>query len=175
MCNFIIGRLESAVQTTGIGSSANYSQQIGQLQSTFPKQALKIWQSNDLSKACFSFQKKINIFLVEYLQTPYLMLYLSSINRSKKQPVLLTQQVIDFLKAQYDFRYNLLTEEAEFRPSSQRNVSFCRIDRRGLNSFCPRWGYAIWMKLTNTEHKRCRYWKIWCKCPDSTSAKSIYL
>lgn len=36
-------------------------------------------------KACFSFQKKINIFLVKYLQTPYFMLYLSSINRSKKQ------------------------------------------------------------------------------------------
>ena len=34
-----------------------------------------------------------------------------------KQPVLLTQQVIDFLKVRYDFRYNLLTEETEFRPT----------------------------------------------------------
>lgn len=53
-----------------------------------------------------------------------------------KQPVLLTQQVIDFLKARYDFRYNLLTEETEFRPSGGRDIPFCRIDRRELNSFC---------------------------------------
>ena len=39
-----------------------------------------------------------------------------------KQPVLLTQQVIDFLKERYDFRYNLLTEETEFRPSGQQPV-----------------------------------------------------
>ena len=37
-------------------------------------------------------------------------------HETHKQPVLLTQQVIDFLKVQYDFRYNLLTEETEFRP-----------------------------------------------------------
>lgn len=53
-----------------------------------------------------------------------------------KQPVLLTQQVIDFLKVQYDFRYNLLTEETEFRPFGQRNIPFCRIDKRELNTFC---------------------------------------
>ncbi|WP_307997557.1 VapE domain-containing protein, partial [uncultured Bacteroides sp.] len=53
-----------------------------------------------------------------------------------KQPVLLTQQVIDFLKIQYDFRYNLLTEETEFRPFGQRNIPFCRIDKRELNTFC---------------------------------------
>lgn len=35
-----------------------------------------------------------------------------------KHPVFLTQQVIDFLKIRYDFCYNLLTEETEFRPSS---------------------------------------------------------
>ena len=53
-----------------------------------------------------------------------------------KQPVLLTQQVIDFLKERYDFRYNLLTEETEFRPSGQRDIPFCRIDKRELNTFC---------------------------------------
>lgn len=36
-------------------------------------------------KASFSFQEKINFFFVKCLQTPYLMLYLSSINRLKKQ------------------------------------------------------------------------------------------
>ena len=53
-----------------------------------------------------------------------------------KQPVLLTQQVIDFLKVRYDFRYNLLTEETEFRPFGQREIPFCRIDKRELNTFC---------------------------------------
>ena len=37
-----------------------------------------------------------------------------------KHPVLLTRQVIDFLKVRYDFRYNLLTEETEFRPYGQK-------------------------------------------------------
>ena len=53
-----------------------------------------------------------------------------------KHPVLLTRQVIDFLKVRYDFRYNLLTEETEFRPSGQREIPFCRIDKRELNTFC---------------------------------------
>ena len=50
-------------------------------------------------------------------------------HETHKQPVLLTQQVIDFLKVQYDFRYNLLTEETEFRPFGQRNIPFCRIEK----------------------------------------------
>lgn len=54
----------------------------------------------------------------------------------KKQPVLLTQHVTDFLKTRYDFRYNMLTEETEFRPSGQCTVSFQRIDKRELNTFC---------------------------------------
>lgn len=53
-----------------------------------------------------------------------------------KPPVLLTQQVIDFLKARYDFRYNLLTEETEFRPYGQRNIPFCRI-QAGTKYFLP--------------------------------------
>lgn len=53
-----------------------------------------------------------------------------------KHPVFLTQQVIDFLKIRYDFRYNLLTEETQFRLSGQRDISFCRIDKRELNTFC---------------------------------------
>ena len=53
-----------------------------------------------------------------------------------KPLVLLTQQVIDFLKVRYDFRYNLLTEETEFRPSCQREIPFCCISKRELNAFC---------------------------------------
>lgn len=32
------------------------------------------------------------------------------------QPVRLTSQICNFLASHYDFRYNLLTEETEFRP-----------------------------------------------------------
>ena len=66
-----------------------------------------------------------------------------------KQPVLLTQQVIDFLKVRYDFRYNLLTEETEFRPFGQREIPFCRIDKRELNTFCleaHKEGISCWDK-----------------------------
>ena len=66
-----------------------------------------------------------------------------------KHPVFLTQQVIDFLKVRYDFRYNLLTEETEFRPSGRRDIPFCRIDKRELNTFCleaHREGINCWDK-----------------------------
>ena len=38
----------------------------------------------------------------------------------RKQPVRLTQEVRTFLQKQYDFRYNLLTEETEYRPANKR-------------------------------------------------------
>lgn len=53
-----------------------------------------------------------------------------------RKPVHLTQQVIAFLNARYDFRYNLLTEETEFRPYGRRDISFRRIDKRELNTVC---------------------------------------
>ena len=40
-----------------------------------------------------------------------------------KQPVLLTQQVIDFLKERYDFRYNLLTRHS-FLPHRQARTEY---------------------------------------------------
>lgn len=40
----------------------------------------------------------------------------------RKQPVRLTQEVRTFLQKQYDFRYNLLTEETEYRPANKRAV-----------------------------------------------------
>lgn len=58
------------------------------------------------------------------------------IKEGNRQPVLLTQQVITFLNARYDFRYNLLTEETEFRPYGRRDISFRNIGKRELNSFC---------------------------------------
>lgn len=51
-------------------------------------------------------------------------------------PVLLTQQVGEFLTSHYDFRYNLLTEETEFRPAGKCGTSFLPIGKRELNTFC---------------------------------------
>lgn len=48
----------------------------------------------------------------------------------------LTQQVGDFLKSRYDFCYNLLTEETEFRPAGERNTAFLLIGKRELNTLC---------------------------------------
>lgn len=52
------------------------------------------------------------------------------------QPVRLTSQIVDFLASHYDFRYNLLTEETEFRPFGRRDVAFVPVGKRELNSFC---------------------------------------
>lgn len=65
------------------------------------------------------------------------------------QPVRLTQQVGDFLKSHYDFRYNLLTEETEFRPLGQCDALFQPVGRRELNTFCIRaheQGISCWDK-----------------------------
>ena len=40
------------------------------------------------------------------------------------QPALLARQVSDFLKSNYDFRYNLLTEENEYRSAGESNTPF---------------------------------------------------
>lgn len=53
-----------------------------------------------------------------------------------KTPLRLTQEVREFLQANYDFRYNLLTEETEFRPAGKRNTAFTPISKRELNTFC---------------------------------------
>lgn len=54
----------------------------------------------------------------------------------QKQPVRLTQEVRTFLQKQYDFRYNLLTEETEYRPANKRAVPFEPVSKRELNTFC---------------------------------------
>ena len=54
-----------------------------------------------------------------------------------KHPVLLTRQVIDFLKVRYDFRYNLLTEETEFRPSGATRNSFLPHRQARTEYFLP--------------------------------------
>ena len=53
----------------------------------------------------------------------------------RRQPVRLTQEVRTFLQEHYDFRYNLLTEETEFRPIDGCGVPFEPIGKRELNTF----------------------------------------
>lgn len=48
----------------------------------------------------------------------------------------LTERVNAFLRANYDFRYNLLTEETEFRPLSDMREDFRPIGKRELNTLC---------------------------------------
>lgn len=56
--------------------------------------------------------------------------------KERKQPVRLTQEVRAFLQTHYDFRYNLLTDETEFRPTGRRGLPFEPVGKRELNTFC---------------------------------------
>ena len=48
----------------------------------------------------------------------------------------LAESVDLFLKSHYDFRYNVLTEETEFRPLSGAKTEFRPIGKRELNTLC---------------------------------------
>lgn len=51
-------------------------------------------------------------------------------------PVRLTEQVNHFLQTTYDFRYNLLTEEIEYRKPNATAGGFTPVGKRELNTFC---------------------------------------
>ena len=48
----------------------------------------------------------------------------------------LSGDIEEFLTSRYDFRYNLLTDETEFRPAGQRTATFTPVGKRELNTFC---------------------------------------
>ena len=48
----------------------------------------------------------------------------------------LSGDIEEFLASRYDFRYNLLTAETEFRPAGQRSAAFTPVGKRELNTFC---------------------------------------
>lgn len=48
----------------------------------------------------------------------------------------LTENVESFLKSHYDFRYNVLTEETEFRSLERMNEGFQSVNQRVLNTLC---------------------------------------
>ena len=61
----------------------------------------------------------------------------------------LTERVNTFLLDNYDFRYNVLTEETEFRPADGHGCAFRPIGKRELNTFCMEAhakGIACWDK-----------------------------
>lgn len=69
--------------------------------------------------------------------------------RVKTAPVSLTDQVNRFLQSTYDFRYNLLTEETEYRPADGRGEPLHLWAGGELNSFCLEAharGIACWDK-----------------------------
>ena len=48
----------------------------------------------------------------------------------------LSGDIEEFLASRYNFRYNLLTDETEFRPAGQRSAAFTPVGKRELNTFC---------------------------------------
>lgn len=48
----------------------------------------------------------------------------------------LTESVETFLKSRYDFRYNVLTEETEYRLLERMEEGFAPVNQRVLNTFC---------------------------------------
>lgn len=68
----------------------------------------------------------------------------------------LTVGVEDFLKSRYDFRYNMLTEETEFRLLGRTNNGFQPVNQRVLNTICleaHESGIACW----DRDLSRCIY------------------
>lgn len=58
--------------------------------------------------------------------------------KERQEPVVvgLTKRVERFLTDTYDFRYNLLTEETEYRPVGAVGKPFAPVGKRELNTFC---------------------------------------
>jgi predicted P-loop ATPase len=73
--------------------------------------------------------------------------------------VQLTDQVNDFLRTGYHFRYNRLTEETEFRPQADSSAPYRPVGKRELNSLClaahaqgiPCWDKDIQRYIYSTE------------------------
>lgn len=68
----------------------------------------------------------------------------------------LTENVESFLKSHYDFRYNVLTEETEFRSLERMSEGFQSVNQRVLNTLCleaHEAGIACW----DRDLSRCIY------------------
>ena len=70
--------------------------------------------------------------------------------QSPNNSACLTERVNTFLQTHYDFRYNRLTEETEFRPLSGAKTEFRPIGKRELNTLCMEAhaeGISCWIKM----------------------------
>lgn len=75
-------------------------------------------------------------FLIRDWRNGHQRKFLEQKSPAKHHPVSLTEQVNRFLQATYDFRYNMLTEETEYRLSDSTHEIFTPIGKRELNSLC---------------------------------------
>ena len=57
-------------------------------------------------------------------------------NKTMVQEQEASEALQNYLLMQYDFRYNLLTEETEFRPNSSSDPAFTPIGQREMNTLC---------------------------------------
>ena len=60
----------------------------------------------------------------------------SSKEKDSSKAMSLTESVETFLKSRYDFRYNVLTEETEYRLLERMEEGFAPVNQRVLNTFC---------------------------------------
>ena len=101
--------------------------------------------------------------LLEYASKPSVSCYeeLKERKEIKERDLLsktkqLTESVDLFLKSHYDFRYNVLTEETEFRLLERMNEGFQPVNQRVLNTICLETheaGIACW----DRDLSRCIY------------------
>lgn len=75
-------------------------------------------------------------FLIRDWRNGHQRKFLEQKSPAKHHPVSLTEQVNRFLQVTYDFRYNMLTEETEYRLSDSTHEIFTPIGKRELNSLC---------------------------------------
>ncbi|MCS3202402.1 DUF3874 domain-containing protein [Candidatus Bacteroides intestinigallinarum] len=68
----------------------------------------------------------------------------------------LTENVESFLKSHYDFRYNVLTEETEFRSLERMNEGFQSVNQRVLNTLCME-GHEAGIVCWDRDLSRCIY------------------
>ena len=73
---------------------------------------------------------------VSQIDTPPVPATPESKQQSPNNSACLTKRVNTFLQTHYDFRYNRLTEETEFRPLSGTKTEFRPIGKRELNTLC---------------------------------------
>ena len=58
----------------------------------------------------------------------------SSVKKENSEPSTMLQRLEKFLMSKYDFRFNVLTEQTEYRRKGER--TFRQVEQRALNTLC---------------------------------------